>query len=125
MKDWTDKLIDALWAYRTTFKTHLGMSLYRVVYGKSYHLPMEIEHGAWWAIKLLNYDLIEASEERWLQLSVLDEIRDEAHESARSYKERVKLFHDKHILRKEFAPGMKVALYDSKLHLFPEKLRSR
>ena len=44
---------------------------------------------------------------------------------ARSYKERAKLFHDRHILRKEFAPGMKVLLYDSRLHLFPGKLRSQ
>jgi len=74
---------------------------------------------------MLNYDLTEAGEERKLQVSELEEIRAEAYESPRSYKERAKLFHDKHILRKEFAPGMKVLLYDSKLHLFPGKLRSR
>ena len=65
--------------------------------------------------------MTEPGEERRLQLSKLDEIRAEAYESARSYKERVKLFHDKHILRKEFALGMKVLLYDSKLYLFPGK----
>ena len=124
-KDWADKLVDALWAYRMTFKTPLGMSLYRVVYDKPCHLPVATEHRAWWAIKVLNYELTEASEERILQLSELKEIRAEAYESARSYKERAKLFHDKHILRKEFALGMKVLLYDSKLHLFPGKLRSR
>ena len=69
--------------------------------------------------------MIEAGEEHRLQLSELDEIRVEAYKSARSYKERVKLFHGKHILRKEFAPRMKVLLYDCKLHLFPGKLRSR
>ena len=73
---------------------------------------------------MLNYDLTEAGEERRLQLSELEEIRAEAYESARSYKERTKLFHDKHILRKEFTLVMKVLLYDSKLHLFPGKLRS-
>ena len=46
-KDWVDKLVDALLAYRTTFKTPLGMSPFRVVYGKSCHLPIEIEHRAW------------------------------------------------------------------------------
>ena len=94
------------------------MSPARVVYCKPYHLPIEIEHRAWWAIKMLNYDLTEPGEERQLQLSELDE-------SARSYKERAKLFHNKHILRKEFSLGMKVLLYDSKLHIFLGKLRSR
>ena len=101
------------------------MSPYRVVYGKPCHLPVEIEHRAWWVIKMLNFDLTEAGEVRKLQLSELDEIRAEAYQNARSYKERAKLFHDRHILRKEFTPGMKVLLYDSRLHLFPGKLRSR
>jgi len=69
--------------------------------------------------------LTEAGEKCRLQLNELDEIRAEAYESARSYKERAKLFHDRRILRKEFAPGMKVLLYDSRLHLFPGKLRSQ
>ena len=78
---------------------------------KPCHLPVEIEHRAWWDIKMLNFDLTEAREVRKLQLSELDEIRDEIYENARSYKERDKLFHDRHILRKEFTPGMKGLLY--------------
>jgi len=101
------------------------MSPYKVVYGKPCHLPMEIQHEAWWAIKKLNYDLTEAGEERLLQLSELDEIRAEAYESAQADKERAKLFNDLYIFRKEFSPGMEVLLYDSRLHLFPGKLRSR
>jgi len=66
MKHWADKLVDALWVYRTAFKTPLGMSPYRVVYGKPCHLPVEIEHKAWWTIKMLNYDLNEAGEVRKL-----------------------------------------------------------
>jgi len=81
-KDWADKLVDALWTYRMAFKNALGMSPYRVVYGKPCHLPIEIEHRAWWAIKILNYDLTEAGEERRLQLSELEKIRAEAYESA-------------------------------------------
>jgi len=81
-KDWADKLVDALWAYRMAFKTPLGISPYRVVYGKPCHLPVEIEHKAWWAIRKLNYDLTEAGEERQLQLSELDKIKAEAYESA-------------------------------------------
>jgi len=79
------------------------MSPYRAVCGKRYHLPIGIEHRAWWAIKMLNCDLTEANEERRLQQSELKEIRAKAYDSARSFKERAKLFHDKHILRKEFA----------------------
>ena len=101
------------------------MSPYRIIYGKPSHLPMEIECRARWAIKKLNYDLTEAGEERRLQLNELDEIRAKAYESAHSYKERAKLFHDRCILWREFALGMKELLYNSRLHLFPGKLRSR
>jgi len=65
-KDWADKLVNALWAYMTAFKTPLGMSPYRIAYAEPCHLPMEMEHKAWKAIRKLNYDLIEAGEERRL-----------------------------------------------------------
>ena len=58
-------------------------------------------------------------------MNELDELRLESYESARIYKEMLKLFHDKTIVRKTFAPHQKVLLYSSRLHMFPGKLRSR
>nr|GEY60328.1 reverse transcriptase domain-containing protein [Tanacetum cinerariifolium] len=68
---WSDKLDDALWAFRTTFKTPIGCTPYKLVYGKSCHLPIELEHKAYWALKHVNFDLKNAGDHRKLQLNEL------------------------------------------------------
>ena len=122
-KDWSTKLDDALWAYRTAYKTPIGMTPFKLIYGKSCHLPVKLEHKAYWAIKNLNLDHNLAGEKRKLQLSELEELRMNAYENARIYKERTKKWHDKNILKKDFKSGDLVLLFNSRLRVFPGKLR--
>ena len=124
-KDWSLRLVDALWAYNTAYKSPLDMSLYRLVFGKPCHLPVDLEHKAYWAIKSFNFNSDEADKLRKLQMNELEELKNEAYESSRIYKEKMKTFHDKRILRKTFEVNQKVYLYNSRLHKHPSKLRSR
>jgi hypothetical protein len=124
-KDWSKKLDDALWAYQTAYKTLLGMSPYRIVFGKTCHLPVEIEHKSYWAVKQCNLDLSQAGSQRKLQLQELEELRMEAYENSRIYKEKIKMHHNKMLHKKEFLIGQKVFLYNSRLKFMPGKLRSR
>ncbi|RDX83353.1 hypothetical protein CR513_35733, partial [Mucuna pruriens] len=93
------------------------MSPYQIVFSKACHLPMEIEHRAYWAIKQCNLAYDQAGKQRKFQLQELDELRLEAYENSRIYKQK--------ILRKEFQVGQKVLMFNSRLKLIASMLRSR
>ena len=117
-------LPDALWAYRTTYKTPISMSPYQLVYGKTCHLPVKLEHRAHWAIKNMDYKL--AGRNRQVQLAELEEWRERAYHSAKIYKDPTKRWHDKRIKPNEFKPGDKVLMSNSRVKLFGEgKHRSK
>ncbi|XP_073152922.1 uncharacterized protein [Henckelia pumila] len=82
-KDWAIKLDDTLWEYRTAFNTPIGISPYRFVYEKAFHLPLELEHRAFWVIKKLNFDMKDAGTKRFLQLNEMEEFRNEAYNNAK------------------------------------------
>ncbi|XP_075088441.1 uncharacterized protein LOC142170433 [Nicotiana tabacum] len=113
-KDWAAKLDNALWAYRTSYKTPIGTSPYELY-----------EHKAYWAIKKLNFDADLAGRKRLMQLNEFDEFHLHAYENAKLYKEKTKCWHDKHMQHREFEPGQLVLLFNSRLRLSSGKLKSR
>nr|GEX39798.1 reverse transcriptase domain-containing protein [Tanacetum cinerariifolium] len=121
---WTDKLDDALWAFRIAFKTPIGCTPYRLVYGKSCHLPLELEHKSYWALKHANFNLKTAVDHHKLQLNELHELRDQAYENSLIYKERAKKLHDSKIKNRIFNVVDQVLLFNSRLKIFSRKLKS-
>jgi transposase InsO family protein len=101
-KDWSKKLDGALWAYRMAFETPIGMTPYQFVYGKACHLPVELEHKAYWAIKEMNLDLDAAMVKQRIQIRELEEMRLKAYVNANIYKEKIKRWYDKRLKKKEF-----------------------
>ncbi|GJS98439.1 reverse transcriptase domain-containing protein [Tanacetum coccineum] len=101
---WSRKLDDALWAFHTAYKTLIGTTPYQLLYGKTCHLPFEIKHPAYWALRNCNPDL----------------------KNSKLYKARTKAYHDKKLkVRKEFKAGDKVLLYNSKYKFKAPKLRPK
>ncbi|GJZ26315.1 reverse transcriptase domain-containing protein [Tanacetum coccineum] len=115
---WSDKLDEALWAFHTAFKTPIGCTPYKLVYGKSCHLPIELEHKAYWALKHANFDLKTAGDHRKLQLNELNELH------SLIYKERMKKLHDSKIKNRIFNVGDRVLLFNSRLKIFSGKLKT-
>nr|GEY79176.1 reverse transcriptase domain-containing protein [Tanacetum cinerariifolium] len=122
---WSEKLEDALWAFRTAYKTPIGCTPYKFVYGKSCHLPIELEHKAYWALKHVIFDLKTAGDHRKLQLNELNELRDQAYENSLVYKEKTKKLHDSKIKNRIFNVGDRVLLFNSRLKIFSGKLKTR
>nr|GEX79899.1 reverse transcriptase domain-containing protein [Tanacetum cinerariifolium] len=122
---WSDKLDDALWAFRTANKTLIGCTPYKLVCGKSCHLPIELEHRAYWALKHVNFDLKTAGGHRKLQPNELSELHDQAYENSVIYKERTKKLHDPKIKNRIFNVGDQVLLFNSRLKVFSGKLKTR
>nr|GEU70615.1 reverse transcriptase domain-containing protein [Tanacetum cinerariifolium] len=110
---WSDKLDDALWAFHTAFKTPIGCTSYKLVYEKACHLPIELEHKAYWALKHCNFDLKTAGDHRKVQLNELNELRDQAYENSLIYKEKTKKIHDSKIKNRVFNVGDRVLLFNS------------
>nr|GEV77632.1 reverse transcriptase domain-containing protein [Tanacetum cinerariifolium] len=96
---WLDKLDDALWAFRSAFKTPIGCTPYKLVYEKACHLPIELEHNAYWALKHCNYYLLTA--------------------------EKTKRIHDSKIKDRVFNVGDRALLFNSRLKIFSGKLKTR
>nr|GFC29499.1 hypothetical protein [Tanacetum cinerariifolium] len=111
-------------AFHTAYKTPIGCTPYKLVYGKSCHLLIELEHRDYWELKHVNFDLKTAGDHRMLQLNELSELRDQAYENSVIYKERTKKLHHYKIKNRIFNIGDQVLLINSCLKIFYRKLKT-
>lgn len=124
-KDWSSRLTEAVWAYRTTWKTTTGFTPFELVYGKAAMLSIEFEHKTLRTTLELNISLPAAQEERLLHLNSLDEMRKTALERTEIIQQQRKKWHDAHISNKQFQVGDWALLYNSRFKENPGKLQTR
>nr|GEX88387.1 DNA-directed DNA polymerase [Tanacetum cinerariifolium] len=119
---WSDKLDDALWAFQTAYKIPIGCTPDKLVYGKACHLPIELDHKAYWALKHANFNLQTTDDHKKVQLN---ELHDQAYENSLIYKEKTKRIHDSKIKDRVFNIGYRVLLFNSRLKILSGKMKSR
>ncbi|GJS67298.1 reverse transcriptase domain-containing protein [Tanacetum coccineum] len=122
---WSDKLENALWVFRTAFKTPIMCTPYKLVYRKACHIPIELEHKAYWALKHCNFDVKTADDHRKVQMNELKELHDQAYENSLIYKEKTKKIYDSKIKNRFFNVDDRVFLFNSRLKIFLGKLKTR
>eukprot|EP00253_Pinus_taeda_P023674 PITA_23674 len=125
IKDWADRLVEATWAYNTTWKTATSFTPYELVYEKRALLSIEFEYNTLRMAAQLDLDLSHAQRERLLQLNGLDEHRMKALLHLEVVQLQRKIWHDRHLNEKQFQLGDWVLLYDSIHKDFKGKLRTR
>nr|GEZ25190.1 reverse transcriptase domain-containing protein [Tanacetum cinerariifolium] len=121
---WSDKSDDALWAFHTAFKTPIGCTPYKLMYGKACHLPIKLKHKAYWALKHCNYDLLTVGDHQNVQLNELNKLHDQAYEKCLIYKEKTNRIHDSKIKDRIFNIGDRDLLFNSRLKIFSGKLKT-
>ncbi|KAI3818531.1 hypothetical protein L1987_12341 [Smallanthus sonchifolius] len=108
-----------------SYKTPIGTTPFKLVYGKACHIPVDLEHKAYWALKTANLDLTQARQNMFVQINELEELRCQAYENSRLYKDKTNRLHDSRLKEhKQFRAGDHILLYNSRLRLFPRKLKS-
>nr|GEU30248.1 reverse transcriptase domain-containing protein [Tanacetum cinerariifolium] len=112
-------------AFCTFYKTPIGCTPYKIIYGKACHLLIELEHKAYLALKQTNFDLSVMGGHRKIQFNELNELRDHAYENSLIYKEKTKRIHDSKIKNRVFNVGDQVLLFNSRLKIFSSKLKTR
>ncbi|GJU14232.1 reverse transcriptase domain-containing protein [Tanacetum coccineum] len=121
---WFDKLDDVIGPC-TLSKTPIGCTPYKLLYGKACHLPIELEHKSYWALKHCNFNLKTMGDHQKVQMNELNELQDQAYQNSLIYKEKTNKIHDSKIKNRVFNVGDRVILFNSRLKIFSGKLKTR